>query len=105
MHAPAPASVPVPAAQPEAAAIQPPAVAGEEIQVSRTLVKSQPEIEEIISSHPRFATEGMEVSMAERGFGTMVTISAGPSAGLTEEQLAEALADLSEPQRRPFTNT
>ncbi len=105
MHAPASATVPSPVAETEPAAIRPPAPAGEEIKVSRTLVKSQPELEELIASDPRFAAEGMAVSMAEHGFGTMVTISAGSSAGLTEDQLAEALADLSEPQRRPFTNT
>ncbi len=109
MHAPAPAVVPQadpvdPTATHPPQPVEPLPAMGE-IQVSRTLVKSQPELEELVASDPRFAVEGMAVSMTGRGFGTMVTISADTAAGITQDHLAEALAGLAEPQRRPFTNT
>lgn len=121
MHAPAPAPShhpapelasadrPAPAGQapqaPEPAPADVPAPAEGEITVSRTLVKSHPELSEMIASDGRFDDGRLTVSMVERGFGTMVTLSAAPDAGITETELTEALAQLSEPQRRPFNAT
>ena len=41
------------------------------IEASRTLMKSEPELAELLS-----AVEGVEVTMAEKGFGTRVAIRA-----------------------------
>jgi hypothetical protein len=68
------------------------------IQVSRTLMKSEPELAELIAT-----VEGLEVTMAEKGFGTRVEISASDDSGLVEADLEAVLDCLAEPQRRPFS--
>jgi hypothetical protein len=68
------------------------------IEVSRTLMKSQPELAELIA-----AVEGLEVTMAEKGFGTRVQIRASEQSGLAEADLEAVLDRLAEPQRRPFS--
>jgi hypothetical protein len=67
------------------------------IEVSRTLMKSQPELAELIEE-----VEGLEVRMAEKGFGTRVEIRAAEETGLVEADLEAVLDRLAEPQRRPF---
>jgi hypothetical protein len=68
------------------------------IEVSRTLVKSEPELAELIES-----IDGVEVSMAEKGFGTRVEIRATPDSGLSEADLERLMDELAEPSRQPFT--
>jgi hypothetical protein len=68
------------------------------IEVSRTLMKSQPELAELIET-----VEGLEVRMAEKGFGTRVEIRAAEGSGLAEADLEAVLDRLAEPQRRPFS--
>lgn len=68
------------------------------IEVSRTLMKSEPELAELIE-----AVEGLEVRMAEKGFGTRVEIRAAEDSGLVEADLEAVLDRLAEPQRRPFS--
>jgi hypothetical protein len=67
------------------------------IEASRTLMKSEPELAELLS-----AVEGVEVTMAEKGFGTRVAIRADEGTGLEVADLAAFLDRLAEPQRRPF---
>jgi hypothetical protein len=67
------------------------------IEVSRTLMKSEPELAELIRE-----VEGVEVTMAEKGFGTRVEIRAAEATGLVEADLEAVLDRLAEPQRRPF---
>jgi hypothetical protein len=67
------------------------------IEVSRTLMKSEPELAELIRE-----VEGVEVTMAEKGFGTRVEIRAAEGTGLIEADLEAVLDRLAEPQRRPF---
>jgi hypothetical protein len=67
------------------------------IEVSRTLMKSQPELAELIEE-----VEGLEVRMAEKGFGTRVELRAAEGTGLAEADLEAFLDRLAEPQRRPF---
>lgn len=68
------------------------------IEVSRTLMKSEPELAELIQE-----VEGVEVTMAEKGFGTRVEIRASEETGLAETDLEAVLDRLAEPQRRPFS--
>jgi hypothetical protein len=68
------------------------------IEVSRTLMKSEPELADLIE-----AVEGLEVTMAEKGFGTRVAIRADDRSGLVEADLEAVLDRLAEPQRRPFS--
>jgi hypothetical protein len=68
------------------------------IEVSRTLMKSEPELAELIRE-----VEGVEVTMAEKGFGTRVEIRASEETGLGEADLEAVLDRLAEPQRRPFS--
>jgi len=68
------------------------------IEVSRTLMKSEPELAELIRE-----VEGVEVTMAEKGFGTRVAIRASEETGLGEADLEAVLDRLAEPQRRPFS--
>jgi hypothetical protein len=82
-----------------------PAAAEPAISATRTLVKSEPELLELVSSEPRLEADGVEVSLGEKGFGTRVAITARESAGLTEADLESLLDQLAEPQKRPFTNT
>jgi hypothetical protein len=67
------------------------------IEVSRTLMKSEPELAELIAT-----VEGVEVTMAEKGFGTRVALRADEASGLGEADLEAVLDQLAEPQRRPF---
>ena len=67
------------------------------IEASRTLMKSEPELAELIE-----AVEGLEVTMAEKGFGTRVALRAGEGSGLGEADLELILDRLAEPQKQPF---
>jgi hypothetical protein len=68
------------------------------IEVSRTLMKSEPELADLIAT-----VEGVEVTMAEKGFGTRVELRAGDQSGLGKADLEAVLDRLAEPQRRPFS--
>jgi hypothetical protein len=68
------------------------------IEVSRTLMKSEPELAELVET-----VEGLEVTMAEKGFGTRVRLRAAEDSGLGEADLEAVLDRLAEPQRRPFS--
>jgi hypothetical protein len=68
------------------------------IEASRTLMKSEPELAELIAE-----VEGVEVTMAEKGFGTRVELRAADGSGLLESDLEAVLDRLAEPQRRPFS--
>ena len=70
---------------------------GQMIEAARTLMKSEPELAELIAE-----VEGVEVTMAEKGFGTRVRIRASEQSGLVEADLEAVLDQLAEPQRRPF---
>jgi hypothetical protein len=67
------------------------------IEVARTLMKSEPELAELIAE-----VEGVEVTMAEKGFGTRVELRAADGSGLLTSDLEAVLDQLAEPQRRPF---
>ena len=70
---------------------------GQMIEASRTLMKSEPELAELIAE-----AEGVEVTMAEKGFGTRVQVRADEETGLEVADLEAFLDRLAEPQRRPF---
>jgi hypothetical protein len=70
------------------------------IEASRTLMKSEPELAELVQ-----AVEGIEVTMAEKGFGTRVEVRAAADIGLEEADLEAFLDRLAEPQRRPFSGS
>ena len=67
------------------------------IEASRTLMKSEPELAELVSE-----VECVEVTMAEKGFGTRVSVRADEETGLEQSDLEAFLDRLAEPQRRPF---
>lgn len=67
------------------------------IEVSRTLMKSEPELAELVAT-----VEGVEVTMAEKGFGTRVEIRAEERSGLEADDLERFLDHLAEPQKQPF---
>jgi len=67
------------------------------IEVSRTLMKSEPELAELLST-----VDGVEVTMAAKGFGTRVEVRANEATGLEAADLEAFLDRLAEPQRRPF---
>jgi hypothetical protein len=67
------------------------------IEASRTLMKSEPELTELVA-----AVEGVEVTMAEKGFGTRVELRAGEESGLAAADLERVLDYLAEPQKQPF---
>lgn len=67
------------------------------IEVSRTLMKSQPELADLVAT-----VEGLEVTMAEKGFGTRVQVRADERSGLREADLERFLDQLAEPQKQPF---
>lgn len=69
------------------------------IEASRTLMKSEPELAELIAD-----VEGVEVTMAEKGFGTRVELRAADGSGLAEPDLEQLLDRLAEPQKQPFGN-
>jgi hypothetical protein len=68
------------------------------IEAARTLMKSEPELAELIAE-----VEGVEVTMAEKGFGTRVQLRADEATGLDQADLEAFLDRLAEPQRRPFS--
>ena len=61
-------------------------------------MKSEPELAELIAE-----VEGVEVTMAEKGFGTRVRLRADEETGLEQADLEAFLDRLAEPQRRPFS--
>ena len=63
-------------------------------------MKSEPELAELVAT-----VEGLEVTMAEKGFGTRVEIRAEPDSGLELADLERLLDQLAEPQRQPFGST
>lgn len=67
------------------------------IEASRTLMKSEPELTELIE-----AVEGLEVTMAEKGFGTRVQVRAAEGSGLSEADLERFLDGLAQPVKQPF---
>jgi hypothetical protein len=67
------------------------------IEASRTLMKSEPELAELLAE-----VEGVEVTMAEKGFGTRVAIRAEEETGLEVADLERFLDRLAEPQKQPF---
>jgi hypothetical protein len=69
------------------------------IEASRTLMKSEPELAELVA-----VVQGVEVTMAEKGFGTRVAVRAGEDSGLAEADLERILDQLAEPQKQPFGN-
>ncbi len=69
------------------------------VEVARTLMKSEPELVEQLAS-----VEGVEVTMAEKGFGTRVAVRAGEDSGLAEADLERILDQLAEPQKQPFSS-
>lgn len=60
-------------------------------------MKSEPELAELIK-----AVEGVEVTMAEKGFGTRVEVRAAEDSGLSVEDLERFLDGLAEPSKQPF---
>jgi hypothetical protein len=68
------------------------------IEVSRTLMKSEPELAALVAE-----LDGLEVTMAEKGFGTRVAVRAEADSGLSEADLEQVLDRLAEPQRKPFS--
>lgn len=60
-------------------------------------MKSEPELADLLKE-----VEGVEVTMAEKGFGTRVAIRAEERTGLEEADLERFLDRLAEPQKKPF---
>jgi hypothetical protein len=119
---------------PEGSRVPPPKSRPTEIMATRTLVKSVPELWELLDGELRlrywsshlcegegqveviacrpgrmvaWRCEGptpmtVEVTLAEKGFGTQVGISA-QAEEVEEVALERLLEELAEPQRRPFT--
>lgn len=67
------------------------------IEAARTLMKSEPELNELVAE-----VEGVEVTMAAKGFGTRVELRAEEGSGLGEADLERLLDRLAEPQKQPF---
>ncbi len=67
------------------------------IEVARTLMKSEPELAELVAE-----VEGVEVTMAEKGFGTRVELRADERSGIEATDLERYLDRLAEPQKKPF---
>jgi hypothetical protein len=70
------------------------------IEVSRTLVKSEPELAELIAAGEQL--DQLEVRMAGKGFGTRVQIRAAEDLGLSEADLERLLDQLAQPHKQPF---
>lgn len=70
------------------------------IEVARTLMKSEPELAELVA-----AVDGVDVTMAEKGFGTRVEVRAAEDSGLGVADLERLLDDLAQPQKQPFGGT
>ncbi len=60
-------------------------------------MKSEPELAELIQG-----LDGLEVTMAEKGFGTRVQLRAAAESGLSEADLERFLDRLATPQKQPF---
>lgn len=60
-------------------------------------MKSEPELAELLAE-----VEGVEVTMAEKGFGTRVEIRADECSGFEAADLERFLDHLAEPQKQPF---
>jgi hypothetical protein len=102
------------------------------ITATRTLMKSPPELWELVDDEPQlrhwserlgngdgqievmdreperlliWRSRGVKVRLRleEKGFGTQVEIAAKAASGLTETDLDQVLDELAEPQRRPFS--
>jgi len=71
--------------------------AGRMIEVARTLMKSEPELTDLVAE-----VEGVEVTMAEKGFGTRVELRADPGSGFAEADLERLLDELAAPRKMPF---
>lgn len=67
------------------------------IEASRTLMKSEPELADLLAE-----VEGVEVTMAEKGFGTRVELRADERSGIEATDLESFLDRLAEPQKKPF---
>jgi hypothetical protein len=67
------------------------------IEAARTLMKSEPELVDLLAE-----VEGVEVTMAEKGFGTRVEVRADEGSGLEVADLERFLDHLAEPQKQPF---
>jgi hypothetical protein len=67
------------------------------IEAARTLMKSEPELAELIVE-----VEGVEVTMAEKGFGTRVQLRAEEGSGVARADLERLLDRFAEPQKQPF---
>jgi hypothetical protein len=67
------------------------------IEAARTLMKSEPELTELIEDLP-----GLEVTMAEKGFGTRVEVRAVEESGFCVDDLERFLDRLAVPQKQPF---
>ncbi len=100
---PAPKPEPATPTQLPVAAATPPVDDGE-ISVSRTLVKSEPELIEQVAANARLNTDGVEVTLTEKGFGTRVSIVASPATGASIDELESILDNLAESSKRPFSN-
>lgn len=61
-------------------------------------MKSEPELAELVAE-----VEGVEVTMAEKGFGTRVELRADERSGLEEADLERVLDHLAEPRKQPFS--
>lgn len=73
------------------------------ISASRTLVKSAPELREMVSGMVELAGPDVSVDLAEKGFGTRVVITAAAGSGLGPAELEALLDALAEPRRRPYS--
>ena len=62
-------------------------------------MKSEPELAALVE-----AVQGVEVTMAEKGFGTRVEIRADAGSGLEIADLELLLDQLAEPQKQPFNS-
>ena len=62
-------------------------------------MKSEPELAELVAT-----VEGVEVTMAGKGFGTRVAIRVAEDSGLGEADLERLLDELAQPQKQPFGN-
>ncbi len=67
------------------------------IEAARTLMKSEPELTDLLAE-----VEGVEVTMAEKGFGTRVELRADERSGIEATDLERFLDRLAEPQKKPF---
>jgi hypothetical protein len=74
-----------------------------EIKVERTLVKSEPELRELLRESPELRGGGVRVFFSEKGFGTQVALTARAGSGVAESDLEGILDGLAEPRKRPFS--